>query len=1676
MSHPTRPQPPSLRRGALWAVAAAALAATPVVPWMQPSAARAQLQGLIGEGPMVASDPDVKDPNTGVTVPDSLEAAKDLNTAHTMELQKDWTKAANWYQEVMSKYRAKVAPAAKDKNNVLRLYTSVTLQVRRQLAKWPAEGITAYRTRYETTAATLLEQAGRDDLGTLNQVFNSYFLTESAKLAGLRLIDAHIERGEFDRAAEFGDVLLQFYPAANLEVERPRVLYRTALAYHLCGNEPAAQDRLAQVKAKFPDSIGTIFGKEVNLAQNLEQQLQLPPTAAMGLLADSWPMPGGTPDRAAISQGGGRTGALEYSIDLSRTIFRGANKNALELEEANRQKLGVTLGVVPAVDRGELFFQDGQRIYALTLESGVPLAGWAQTYNSGNEHRGQYFLRANSSRAQQQTITVTESAVLAVMGPDRLAQMMAQGMIDPSGMSGGTDGTKLVCLDRETGKPKWPPVSLANETFNGEEHVENLKSLDFCGSPLVVGDNIFVLGRGGNSYEFENCYVLCFDLNTGKYKWSCFVASASTGNPYDGVAGMGGSAAVSHMAYSGGRLYVLSNLGALASIDAYTGTILWLAVYPRERSMLNQPNFNAWNGNRPFNPASNAKPWENNPVIASDGRLFVLPSDGKHLLIYDAGTGLEIKRIAVTSFPPPKGEAAGISLLAVNGEKLIVSGNRWATCFNWKSFDPNHRGNAAPEEPGRPLDGVVWASGSWDVGTRGRGFVTVDSVYIPTETCLFQLSMRNGKIEKRYPVAEPNSAPRPWDEAQKEGPGNVLVTSEHVIVASSRSVNVYTDMVMAQRKLDAEVAAAPGNPEPHLRYAEIMFAAGHLPVTFEKLGSAIELLGGADSMRPGATRDRLFNDTLAFAQKLTRDKSGESIDQAVQMYDLAGQGAYGDSQQVNYRMSRAKFARSVKDPKDPRVGTAAAVTLYQEILSNPDWRRVGMSQDDGGQGMAQAGAVAEQLIGEIVSHDKSAYAAIEQRATAALEAAKAAPEAQRPAKFLEVARTYPNSDMAPKSMLLAADAYEAAGDARLATHVLVGIYRKYSNRADNLRIVEATARNYLKLAAGGRNDGAGVALRRLEKAADRSPAAKLEKSLTLPDGSTFDNTRTVKDARDALAAWVKKNPVPAAPLPDFHISPQLTLEETDAGKHAAPAFLPAERVPVIADVTSIVVPPPELASMRRNDRVVVLLSGNDLAIYAPGEAKPIAKTKPLSDAARGLAWLRPAVAPKGDAKVAPNVFVVWTGHEIAAIRSDTGEMVWRSELRQLPGIEVVTAPAGETETAQADPEEAVDPNGARVIRARNGRLIVRGGRGVFVQQAMLAQQAQMNGLNGDAAGPPAVPPGEEQVWQLRPAGDRILAATSTGRLVCLGAADGKLLWQTRLASHPIDRLLANEDFAVVKVTADDNSVQLLTLDNYDGQIQNLKRFSADNGLVPVNLALSNDGLLAWTLPDRLQVRDLYEPGDAVMDSTGGKSLNPEDNIVNQNGQPAPIYAGMVGPNQLMFAGNKILTLENQGHFLTIHPLSDLQLTLTSKVAPPKPVPLQTKAQDPSAWLQVSGAWVYCIGTKTLMAYNINAPADKKWEGMMEQDTSNIREAFVGRDFVVLVDEFIRRHGRGVAAPIKKLHCFNREEFAAGESGLRVHAPVINDPAGIVQWQAVEGGFCYLSADHNLHTLLGARGK
>ena len=576
------------------------------------AAARGQLADLsLNQGVLQSDDNSLagKESNSGVFVRDSAVALEKMALAQRMERLREWTKSADVYQEVMDKYRDRVVPSHTDDQGQIDQYTSVVSKVSEHLRAWPPEGLNVYRARYEVTAQNLVKTAKRGDLRPLHEAFTRYFVTQTGKRAGLTLVDAYFELGEFPAAAWIGRQLLT-HP--DLAAERPKVLFRVGLAEHLAGDEKAAHDTLDELKNKFPNAIGTVRGKDVQLADELAADLDSVKAVSYAAAGDSWLMPGGDPSRGKISPANTRPGARLYGVPLSQPNWKQVadvnQRRALQRQDASARDGGGALGVMPAVDRGELYFQDNARVYAVSLDSGVSLPGWAATYPGRN---GQYTLPNawGMPAGHQFSVTLTDAAVLAVMNqPDPLAAM--------NGLANDRD-VKLVCLDRATGKENW-----VAQTRTLPDNA--LKALSFGGSPLVVGDNVYVAARGAKGNGYEDCYVVCFDLSSGGYRWSCYVASAANAqavmNPNTGQPGV--ADASTPLSYADGRLYVSTNLGAVAALDAYNGTIAWLDIY-REPDEAVNPNMMGmgmgFNGQAAAPQAPPSPPWAENACVVSGG-------------------------------------------------------------------------------------------------------------------------------------------------------------------------------------------------------------------------------------------------------------------------------------------------------------------------------------------------------------------------------------------------------------------------------------------------------------------------------------------------------------------------------------------------------------------------------------------------------------------------------------------------------------------------------------------------------------------------------------------------------------------------------------------------------------------------------------------------------------------------------------------------------------------------------------------------------------------------------------------------------------------------------------------------------------------------------------------------
>jgi len=798
------------------------------------------------------------------------------------------------------------------------------------------------------------------------------------------------------------------------------------------------------------------------------------------------------------------------------------------------------------------------------------------------------------------------------------------------------------------------------------------------GSPLMVGDNLYIIAHSSRG-RFEDCYVLCYGLANGQFRWASFIANSSSEMNVNTFAddSILYSDSVSHIAYASGRLFVVTNLGAVASLDAYTGTIAWLDIYHRTESSPMPIGFN-----QPIlRPGSAAVPWTYNPAVVEDGKVFVLPSDSENLFVYDAGNGNLVQQIALADLQEsrdpnvPYSPDVPSTLLAVKDDLIYLAGARQVWQVPWRSIEHDKPADFTPR---------YWRSadaGDQSPQVRGRAFVTADAVYLPTQLCLRRILLSTGSLDSLN-SSFPKSG---WDEGQ-EGPGNVVVTEDHVIVAGDRQVAVYTDIQRARFKLDREIAESPNDPETRLHYAEVMFAAAQTDAALQKLEEAFQLLGGEQSLRPGPIRDRAFVDALRFGERLvTRPESSPQVER---MFDLARAAAMSVSQQVGYRIARAQH-----DWTKPDRNAGGAIALYQQILGDPALRAYPMP-DPQTSIMSPAGTVADKAIGEILAtpEGRQAYEKFEQAAADALRQAR---EAGDPDQLLSVAKIYPDSRVAADAIQSAADYYESDGNPRMATQVLRQVLLRFHDQS-RATILESLARNYLQMP--GHLD---VAVSRLTLAASISPSAILRRPMVLPDGTTLVNI-SLLSAREVLARYSVKTNLDA--LPDVHIP---THDQRDAflratGQRAKPFQAPAAN-DTISGVDALVVP---LDGFARNDRIIAWSGTGGLSVYPVGQSKPLFNCPAMNSAPAGAAWT-------------DGNLLVWTKDSIASIDGASGQSRWSVDITALPAI---AAPADASQQA-ADIEQivVVKPLGDRVIVATGtGRIFAvdaRAGRVVWQTRA-----------------------------------------------------------------------------------------------------------------------------------------------------------------------------------------------------------------------------------------------------------------------------------------------------------------------------------------------------------------------
>jgi outer membrane protein assembly factor BamB len=1087
-----------------------------------------------------------------VYVPDSTKAAEQLQLADRLISQKEWGKGVEVYQEIIDTLGDRVAPLDGDPHR----YVTVARTVEQRIAHLPPEGLAAYRARYNETAKNRLQAALQQDSQLilreqLTPIQSHYLNTPAGLEAALRLCDLSLDEGDPASALARLIPLLATHPDLQVDGKglfaRPAALFRAIIAARQSGSPAIADTYLKELQSRFPESQGTIAGTESHLVELAAAYM--PPVATSRPAINDWPTLGGDETRGALSAASAKANALVASIPL---IDPRAPKPTPTLRQngfGNQPEAPIPQATLyPAVAGSELFFQDGNRVWGVSLDSGLPLPGWAASYKDG-------ILVGPSpnlpTRSAQSYVTITDDSVLATMGGH------------DSRLGDGPDGnsSRVVRLSRTTGRVIWPKAASSEPS--------PVRDITLCGAPLVVGANVYVSARGSKGNGFEDAYVVCLDYETGAVRWCTYVASASSIAEYLQDSSRA-CAAVANLSASGGRVLVQTDLGALAALDATSGRPEWISTYGHVLAL--DVNAARFSGGQVL-PA--IAPWGYNPPIVSGGYLFVGPADSNDFLVLDLATGDTVARIPRWTFDN------ATLLLSASPQSMIVASDKQVFEIDWRRVPQSDLSLS------KALAARTWSRDFHTAGAlTGRPFATATHLYLPLADKLWKLDRRRGGYLE---ATTPRENSVKWTD--DNGQGNVIVAADKLVVATPTHVEIWTDLDAAESRYKLELQRVPKSAEPKLRWAEVLFSARQNDKVIPLLDEAAALLAAEPN---DDSQSDLYATALTMADRMVRRADEPQADRdaahalALDLFARAHAAARSPDQQIEWRTHQADLLFSTNSFPE-------AVALWQDMLIDPALR------DRATESGAAAAEFARDRIADAIAKSPVAYAPFDARARDALAAATDRSD------LLAVAARFPNSASAPKALLRAVrtprtptpESPATAPATTLPTTtadddtaILRELDYRYPNFDQRAEVLEALARAYV---AAGRDD---VAISRLAAGAKRFPDYKLSAPLVRAAGIPVPGTNFA-EARDSLRAAVANL---APPLPDFKLP---SHDATDAFRRANHrSVVPATDIPAAAVfvVANFVDP---LPGRGRTDRVIIARMDGSICALTPGSATPL---------------------------------------------------------------------------------------------------------------------------------------------------------------------------------------------------------------------------------------------------------------------------------------------------------------------------------------------------------------------------------------------------------------------------------------------------------------------------------------
>ncbi len=578
-------------------------------------------------------------------------------------------------------------------------YVSVARYCQCRAALLPAAGLSVYRQQINSMAKKWLDDSQQQrDHTALLKIVRQASVSSSGDAALNRLAEQAFEARDFAAARTWWEMLLpasgSLRSAAGIGLLRfpdppsnvAQVRAHLILCSHFSGDVIRAKTELTAFRRLHADAVGRLAGRDGVLVDLLTNEI----------------------NNSILCQG--ERGEIAKP-ELDRRLWSVELPWPTWINKVNNGKASDVGDIFPVVADNTLFATNGESVFAFDLWSGRPK--WAEVANEINQstdfdpRRAVIHALADPVAPklpmvgrQQHTLTVFGDRLYSRLG----TPITGRAKQELHGQS------ELIGLDIREGEGRlvW---RVSADDVDPQDPLRATAPWSFDGSPVADSRRVFAVLR--RSLPQEQINVACFDAETARLLWNrrIGVTVAATEETVNSTTHL-------RLTLAEESIFISTDAGAIAALEAHDGTLRWLRTYNIEAALSNRDRGRHREGST--------------PPLYHDGVLFVAPLDSPLLMAIHAESGL---RLWQREWPDPIEYVLGIS-----GNTLVVSGRSlWGV-------------NIANGEPTWPQRRI--GEDDPEGFSSGRGTLIGHEIWWPNRDELIVVSATDGRIQRRVQLRE----------------------------------------------------------------------------------------------------------------------------------------------------------------------------------------------------------------------------------------------------------------------------------------------------------------------------------------------------------------------------------------------------------------------------------------------------------------------------------------------------------------------------------------------------------------------------------------------------------------------------------------------------------------------------------------------------------------------------------------------------------------------------------------------------------------------------------------------------------------------------------------------------------------------------------------------------------